>query len=89
MSPAQDLDLKPSLSVGNTTQGNACWGQASAVFAAMGEMGAHASQQPTPREGLRNLAVYLFDQGVISEPTMQALGAFVASLEGLSIEACM
>ena len=35
---------------------NACWGQATAVFAQMGEMGEHASQQPTPKLGLRNLA---------------------------------
>ena len=67
---------------------NACWGQASAVFARLGNMGEHSSQQPTPRLGLPNLARALHDQGVIPEPTMQALGAFVASELGLSIEAC-
>jgi len=55
----------------------------------MGEMGEHASQQPTPRVGLRNLARLLFEQGVITEDTMQALGQFVAGELGLSIEACM
>jgi hypothetical protein len=65
-----------------------CWGQATAVFAQMGEMGEHASQQPTPRAGLRNLARYLYDEGVISEPTLDSLGAFVAAELGLSIEAC-
>lgn len=28
---------------------DACWGQATAVFSQMGEMGEHASQQPTGR----------------------------------------
>ncbi|HMQ30684.1 MAG TPA: hypothetical protein PKD53_08135 [Chloroflexaceae bacterium] len=67
----------------------ACWGQASAVFAQMGEMGAHSSSQGEPRVGLRNLAVALYEDGVLAEPTLQALGAFVASALGLSIDACM
>ena len=67
----------------------ACWGQATAVFAATGALGQHASSEPTPRLGLANLAQALFDQGVIAAPTLQALGAFVAAQLGLSIEACM
>jgi hypothetical protein len=67
----------------------ACWGQATAVFAQMGEMGKHASQEPTPRLGLKNLARALYDAGVLAEPTLQALGAFVASELGLSIDACL
>jgi hypothetical protein len=67
----------------------ACWGQATKVFARTGEMGAHASQQPTPRLGLRNLARALYEQGVLPDDTMQALGAFVASELGLEIDACM
>ncbi|HSG80708.1 MAG TPA: hypothetical protein VLC48_00545 [Gemmatimonadota bacterium] len=67
----------------------ACWGQATKVFAQMGEMGAHASQQPTPRLGLRNLARALYDQGVIADDSMEALGAFMAAALGLSIDACM
>jgi hypothetical protein len=66
----------------------ACWGQATRVFAQSGEMGEHASQQDNPRLGLRNLARALFDAGVIPEDTMQALGAFVADTLGLSIDAC-
>lgn len=66
----------------------ACWGQATLVFAQMGEMGEHSSQQPTPRLGLRNLARALYEQGVIEDDTMQALGAFVAAELGLSIDAC-
>ena len=68
--------------------GNACWGQASAVFAQTGEMGQHSSEQPTPRLGLRNLARALADAGVIPDDSMQALGAFVADELGLSIDAC-
>jgi len=67
----------------------ACWGQATKVFAATGELGQHASSEPTPRLGLANLAQALFDQGVIPAPTLQALGAFVSAQLGLSIEACM
>lgn len=66
----------------------ACWGQATKVFARMGAMGEHASEQPSPRLGLANLARALYDAGVIPEPTMQALGQFVAAELGLSIEAC-
>jgi len=62
---------------------------APAVFAQTGEMGEHASQQPTPRLGLKNLAEQLYDAGIIEEPTMQTLGAFVAAEPGLSIDACM
>jgi hypothetical protein len=68
---------------------NACWGQATRVFAQMGEMGEHSSQQPTPRLGLRNLARALYDAGVIPDDAMQSLGVFVATELGLSIDACM
>jgi hypothetical protein len=67
---------------------NACWGQASAVFAQMGEMGEHSSQFPTPRLGLRNLARLLYEAGILPDDTMQSLGAFVADELGLSISAC-
>lgn len=65
-----------------------CWGQATKAFAQTGEMGPHASQQPTPRVGLRNLARALYEQGVIADDSMQALGAFVAAELGWSIDAC-
>jgi hypothetical protein len=69
----------------------ACWGQATKVFAKTGEMGKHASEQPTPRAGLRNLAQALYETEppTIPEPTLQALGAYVASELELSIDACM
>jgi hypothetical protein len=67
---------------------DACWGQATAVFAKMGEMGEHASQEPTPRLGLRNLAHALYEEGVLLEDSMQALGVFVADALGLNIDAC-
>lgn len=69
---------------------NACWGQASAAFAQMGKMGEHASQQETPRYGLGNLASMLYIDGVIDAPTLQALGAYLVSVDpNLTVEACM
>ena len=68
---------------------NACWGQASAVFARMGMMGEHSSSQANPRAGLRNLARALYDAGVLTDDSMRSLGQFVANELGLSIEACM
>jgi hypothetical protein len=65
-----------------------CWGQATQEFAQMGAMGEHASGFETPRLGLRNLARALYEQGVIEDDSMQALGAFVADELGLSIDAC-
>jgi len=67
----------------------ACWGQATRVYAEMGELGEHASQQSNPRAGLRNLARYLYDEGVLVDDSMAALGQFVADELGLSIDACM
>ncbi len=77
---------KPATTPGPNEQ--ACWGQASAVFAQMGEMGEHSSSFDTPRVGLRNLARMLYERGDIEDDTMQALGAFVAAALGLSIDAC-
>jgi hypothetical protein len=73
-----------------TDNPSACWGQASAVFAQTGVMGEHASQQPTPRMGLRNLARSLYEAGAIPDDTIQALGVFVVSISpDLTVEACM
>jgi hypothetical protein len=69
--------------------GNACWGQATKVFAQTEDMGLHSSSEATPRLGLRNLARYLYDEGVIPDDTMEALGVFVTGELGLSIDACM
>jgi len=68
---------------------NSCWGQASAVFAQMGEMGEHASSQPTPRDGLRNLARDLYEAGVIPDDSLAALGAWINVELDLEICACM
>jgi len=67
----------------------ACWGQASKVFAQTGAMGEHSSQQPSPRLGLRNLARALFEAGVIPDDSMYSLAVFVSYELGLSIDACM
>jgi hypothetical protein len=72
----------------SVTTAQACWGQASQVFARMGLMGEHSSSFPTPRLGLRNLARALYDQGILPDDTMQSLGAFVARELDLSIAAC-
>lgn len=76
-------------SVSAFARDKSCWGQATAVFAQMRLMGEHASQQPTPRFGLANLARALFDAGVLDEPTLDALGEFVANELGLDIDRCM
>lgn len=69
-------------------ENSACWGQATRVFAQTGVMGEHASEQPTPRMGLRNLARALYEQGTLPDDSLQTLGAFVADALGLTIEAC-
>lgn len=81
--------LAPTAAMASANQNHACWGQATAVFAQTGEMGEHASQEPTPRLGLRNLARALYDAGVLPDDSMQSLGVFVATELGLSIDACM
>jgi hypothetical protein len=95
LNPADEPELTaaaaPSFAQVVNSQGDdqACWGQATRVFAAMGVMGEHASQYETPRLGLRNLARALYEIGAIADDSMQALGAFVATAEQLSIDACM
>jgi hypothetical protein len=67
-----------------------CFGQATAAFAQMGEMGEHASQQANPRDGLGNLARDLYKDGVLDAPTLQALAAWLVSIDpDLTVEACM
>lgn len=68
---------------------DACWGQATAAFAQLGLMGAHASSQDEPRAGLGNLARQLYADGVIEAPTLQALAAYLAAELGLDVSACM
>lgn len=74
----------------DTDNDQACWGQASAVFARMGEMGDHASQQETPREGLANLARRLFAEEGVGDGSLQGLAAYLVSIDpNLTVEACM
>jgi hypothetical protein len=80
--------LVPSVAQADTDQEDACWGQASAVFAQTGKMGDHASSEPTPRLGLGNLAKALYDAGDINDDSLSALGAFVAAELGLDVGAC-
>jgi hypothetical protein len=74
--------------VANASPDPACWGQASSVFARSGMMGEHSRSFDTPRLGLRNLARSLYEEGVLEDDSMQALGAFVAAELGLAIDAC-
>jgi hypothetical protein len=52
-------------------------------------MGYHASHQDTPRLGLANVARLLYEAGVLADDSLQALGAFLSSAFGLSIESCL
>lgn len=83
------LILAFTVATAQAADDDACWGQATAVFAKMGDMGQHSSEQPTPRLGLRNLARALADMDVIPDDSMQSLGAFVAGELGLTIDECM
>lgn len=87
VAPRSELEADGVVAAASTDSA-ACWGQASRVFAQMGEMGAHSSQQANPRLGLRNLARALADQGILSDDSMASLGSFVANSLGLSIDAC-
>lgn len=74
----------------NTDNYDACWGQATAAYAALGEMGEHASQQETPREGLANLAQRLYEEEGIGDGSLQGLAVFLVSIDpDLTVEACM
>ena len=70
---------------------NACWGQATKAFAALGVMGEHSSNQANPRAGLRNLARALYDDGngPLEDDTLQALGVYLNQALNLQIDACM
>lgn len=82
------LSVMPALA--GTDNYEACWGQATAVYAQMGEMGEHASTQPTPRDGLANLAQQLYDGEILADDTVQALAAWLVSIDpDLTVEACM
>ena len=72
-----------------TRSDRACWGEATQALAGLGEMGYHASQQPTPRLGLRNVARLLNDLGLLPDDSLQSLGAFLSSALGLNIDSCL
>jgi hypothetical protein len=64
------------------------WGQATKVFAWTGNVREHSNNQDNPRFGLRNLARALYGGEVLPDDSMRALGAFVAKVLGLCIDAC-
>jgi hypothetical protein len=55
----------------SVTTSQACWGQASQVFARMGLMGEHSSSSDTPRPGLRNLARAPYEQGILTRSALK------------------
>ena len=66
-----------------------CWGVVSAQLAQVeGGLGDHTSSQSNPRLGLGNVARLFYDQGLISEPTLSALGSFLASLDEYDETVC-
>lgn len=74
-----------------TSQGSAsnCWGVVSAQLAHVeGGLGDHTSSQSNPRLGLGNVADLFYEQGLISEPTLSALGSFLASLDEYDETVC-
>lgn len=68
---------------------NNCWGVVSAQFAHVeGGLGDHTSSQSNPRLGLGNVARLFYEQGLINEPTLSALGSFLASLDEYDETVC-
>jgi hypothetical protein len=66
-----------------------CWGVVTSQRASSeGDIGEHASAQPTPRAGLGNVARLLFDLGISSGPHVSDLGTALASLDGLDSTSC-
>lgn len=72
-----------------SARGNSCWGEATSILARTGEMGAYASEQDEPRLGLANLALAIFEAGVVDELTLESLAGFVAAELGLDLNRCL
>jgi hypothetical protein len=66
-----------------------CWGVVSAQLAQVeGGLGDHTSSQSNPRLGLGNVARIFYEQGLIGEPTLSALGSFLASADEYDETVC-
>lgn len=66
-----------------------CWGVVSSQLAQVeGGIGDHTSSQSNPRLGLGNVARLFYDQGLISSPTVSALGSFLATLDEYDETVC-
>jgi hypothetical protein len=73
----------------STVQPMNCWGVVSAQLAQVeGGLGEHSSSQSSPRSGLGNVARLFYDLGFIEEPTLNDLGAFLASLDEYDDTVC-
>ena len=87
-SAGSTLAAPPARSGSQTSTSN-CWGVVSAQLAHVeGGLGDHTSSQSNPRLGLGNVARLFYQQGLISEPTLSALGSFLASLDDYDETVC-
>ena len=74
---------------GPSSNGSNCWGVVSAQLAEVeGGLGEHTSSQTLPRLGLGNVARLFFEMGLIDDPSVSALGSFLASLDEYDETTC-
>lgn len=79
----------PASQPSSQNSANNCWGVVSAQLAQVeGGLGDHTSSQSDPRLGLGNVARLFYEQGLIDEPTLSALGSFLASLDAYDQTVC-
>ena len=67
-----------------------CWGVVTSQLAqsSTGAVGDHSSSESTPRIGLANVALALFNEGVIGSPHISALAIFLAEIDGVPETQC-
>ena len=74
---------------GGKSDSNYCWGVVSSQLAHVeGGLGDHIKEQSEPRLGLGNVAQLFYDMGLISSPTVSALGSFLASIDEYDQTSC-
>jgi len=79
----------PTSQQGSRITTSNCWGVVSAQLAKVeGGLGDHTSSQANPRLGLGNVARLFYELDLISEPTLSALGSFLASADDYDETVC-
>jgi hypothetical protein len=89
---AAGLIASPTFAAGTPggPDGQWCWGVVSSQRASTyHDLGSHVSSQSEPRLGLANVARLFFSLGFIDEPSVYALGSFLASVDELSATGCV